>query len=118
MLQRKVALGGIFRLFGYFLRCLGEAETNTFSISKAPLKQAGRVAMLRPHIVWQHAPSEMHEQAPFGKPQMHVGAGASGIWGAQAGSAKALARNNAPGRSTARATRAWWKHALLSSETL
>ena len=28
------------------------------------------------------------------------------------------ARNNAPGGSTARATRAWRKHSLLSSETL
>ena len=34
--------------------------------------------------------------------------------GAQKGSAKAIARNNAPGGSTACATRAWWKHALLS----
>ena len=37
---------------------------------------------------------------------------------AQGGSAKAPARNNAPGRSTARATRTWRKHALLNSETL
>ena len=35
--------------------------------------------------------------------------------GAQGGSAKARARNNAPGGSTARATRAWRKHALRSS---
>ena len=41
-----------------------------------------------------------------------------GFWGPQGGSAKAPARNNAPGGSTARATRAWRKHALLSSETL
>ena len=38
--------------------------------------------------------------------------------GARGGSAKAPALNNAPGGSTARATRAWRKHALLSSETL
>ena len=38
--------------------------------------------------------------------------------GAQGGSAKAPARNNEPGGSTARATRAWRKHALLGSETL
>ena len=38
--------------------------------------------------------------------------------GAQGGSTNAPARNNAPGGSTAHATRAWRKHALLSSETL
>ena len=38
--------------------------------------------------------------------------------GAQGGNVKAPARNNVPGGSTARATRAWQKHALLSSETL
>ena len=38
--------------------------------------------------------------------------------GGTGGSAKALARKNAPGGSTARATRAWQKHALLSSEIL
>ena len=43
--------------------------------------------------------------------------GSGRMWdlGAQGGNAKAPARNNAPGRSTARATRAWRKHALLSS---
>ena len=45
--------------------------------------------------------------------------GSGQMWhmGAQGGSAKAPARNNAPGGSTARATRAWRKHALLSSAT-
>ena len=33
--------------------------------------------------------------------------------GAQGGNAKALARSNAPGGSTALVTRAWRKHALL-----
>ena len=46
--------------------------------------------------------------------------GSGRMWelGAQGGSAKAPERNNAPGGSTARATRAWRKHALQSSETL
>ena len=46
------------------------------------------------------------------------GSGHNWDLGAQGGSAKALARNNAPGGSTARATCAWWRHALLSSEML
>ena len=46
------------------------------------------------------------------------GSGRKWDLGAEGGSAKAPARNNAPGGSTARATRAWRKHALLSSETL
>ena len=46
--------------------------------------------------------------------------GSGRMWalGARGGSAKAPARNNAPGGSTARATCAWRKHALRSSETL
>ena len=59
---------------------------------------------------------EFSEQCESESPK--VGAGACGIWGGQGGSANAPERNKAPGGSTARATRAWRKHALLSSETM
>ena len=54
----------------------------------------------------------------FGQKTPHVGAGTCGIWGHREETQNAIARNNALGGSTACATRAWRKHALLSFETL
>ena len=77
---------------------------NLFSLVQLPKRSSSAAFWTFPWCIFRKAPN--------------VGAGTTGIWGAQGGSAKALARNNAPGASTARATRAWRKHALLNSETL
>ena len=68
--------------------------------------------------IWPSPPRIFCPKIIYGEFSALSGGGRRWDLGAQGGSAKAPARNDAFGGSTPRATRAWRKHALVSSETL